>query len=426
MITEVAHWRIVEPAGISGGGAFHVAGTLTAEPVPPGTVEIGVRVIGQSGTFICGSPERDNTGTVLRFSGAHTARPDPGDTLTGGTWRVYHGGVLDLGGPPVQKIGRGVNIRLEGGTLTPFDLRRNEGGITFRAPRTAIQTSGEFTNAAGARLELGEDASLHIQGPATNDGRIGLISDATMTVTGPFTQNASGELLLGAFCTLNIQSGGTIAGSISGHGVINGDLQLQEAASPGSSPGRLSINGSATLTPSATFDAELSGSAAGAFDVLNVSGPVTLDGTLAIILLNGYRPATADTFTIVEAGAVNGRFSNAPHGQRLATADGYGSFLVSYSATGVALGAFGPNPAPLPSAVPQLPAPEILFRNTPEALLSFRIGGTPGRPYLIESSPDLRTWTPYHNATLNSAGAHTAEFPFDAAQSPRFFRARPQ
>lgn len=274
-------------------------------------------------------------------------------------------------------------------------------------------------------MELKDDAAFRVQGAATNHGSLALTTGATMRVDGAFTQSHTGRLSLGNFCELILPGGGTIGGIMAGSaGTITGDVTLPGQTSPGSSPGRLTISGSAAFTPTTVFDAELAGETAGEFDVLNVTGPAVMNGTLAVILLNGYRPAAADTFTIVQAGAMTGSFGNAPHGQRVATVDGYGSFLVSYSATAVVLSAFEANPAPAPSATPQLPAPQILLPESPEPLLSFQLSGTPGRPYLIESSANLQTWTPFHAATLSSSGTLTAEFPFDAATAPRFFRAR--
>jgi len=423
--TTVARWVIRAPAGLSGNGTFRNGGSLIAEPDPPGLVEIGLHLRLLIADFSCGSPDRDNTGTILRFTNTNEARPAPGNALVSGSWTVHRGGVLDLTGPPIGQIGNRATVSLFGGTLTPFAPRQNSGRLHLRSSSVNVQAPGDLENRAGAQLTLEEDATLNVAGACTNHGLFVITTGAEVTVAGPFTQSASGFLEVSALSTLRLQGGGALAGHVGGRGVIIGDVQLPGRTSPGSSPGQLAITGSAALSSASAFEAELSGTAAGQSDLLSVSGAATVDGTLAVILLSGFRPAAADAFTVIQAGTLTGRFANAPHGQRLATVDGYGSFLVSYSGTAVTLSDFAANPNPPPSVLPVLPAPEILFSDTSEPLLSFQLSGSPGRPYRIESSPDLQTWTLFHSAVLPSAGAEAFELPFDTTSHPRlYYRAR--
>ncbi len=69
-------------------------------------------------------------------------------------------------------------------------------------------------------------------------------------------------------------------------------------------------------------------------DYVDVSTTALLAGELQLSLLPGFTPSASDTFTILNApNGIAGVFSNVATGQRLATVDGKGSFLVNYGAT---------------------------------------------------------------------------------------------
>lgn len=100
--------------------------------------------------------------------------------------------------------------------------------------------------------------------------------------------------------------------------------------------------------------AEIGGATPGTFDVVNVSGLAAISGQLHLALLNGFVPATSDTYTVLTtAVGIFGSFSNVANGHRLTTLDSLGSFIVHYGADSpfnpnhVVLSAF--EPAELPS-----------------------------------------------------------------------------
>jgi len=81
------------------------------------------------------------------------------------------------------------------------------------------------------------------------------------------------------------------------------------------------------------------------YDLLNKAdaAQLVLAGTLSVRLINGFTPATGDTFTIVTTQtALGGAFSNIASGQRLNNGDGTGSFIVTYSGNNVVLSSFQP------------------------------------------------------------------------------------
>ncbi len=108
--------------------------------------------------------------------------------------------------------------------------------------------------------------------------------------------------------------------------------------------GRTAFTGTYTLGASASLAMELGGTTqatayqTGQYDYLAVTGSATLAGSLRVSLLPGFTPANSSTFSIFNASAgFTGAFANVAFGQRLATDDGAGSFLVAKSGNAVVL-----------------------------------------------------------------------------------------
>ena len=78
---------------------------------------------------------------------------------------------------------------------------------------------------------------------------------------------------------------------------------------PGDAPGTLNIVGNYIQT--GAFNLDLGGTAAGTFDLLNVTGFANIiGGTLNVTLVNGFFPVANDTFTfLTSGGARTGMFS---------------------------------------------------------------------------------------------------------------------
>lgn len=80
--------------------------------------------------------------------------------------------------------------------------------------------------------------------------------------------------------------------------------------SPGLSPGLLTINGHFNQLPNGVLVIEVTGLAPGQFDVLAVSGDVTLNGTLEVRFLDGFLPKQGDHVDFLQAGGtVSGNFA---------------------------------------------------------------------------------------------------------------------
>ncbi|MGE3817844.1 MAG: putative Ig domain-containing protein, partial [Isosphaeraceae bacterium] len=106
-----------------------------------------------------------------------------------------------------------------------------------------------------------------------------------------------------------------MGGALTGSGVINADVFNGGQVSPGVGIGALTVNGNYTQALTGTLDLELGGLNAGTeFDMLNVSGVATLDGTLHAGLVNGFVPRKGDRLSVVNFGSRVGAFAQLTEG----------------------------------------------------------------------------------------------------------------
>src|SRR5258708_26941932 len=102
----------------------------------------------------------------------------------------------------------------------------------------------------------------------------------------------------------------TATGTLSGTGIVNGNVVMQGTMAPGDSPGTFTINGNYSQDAGGTLDILLGGTAAGQFSVLAVSGLASLDGAVDFTPINGFTPVAGDDFTFLLFGVNSGDFSN--------------------------------------------------------------------------------------------------------------------
>ena len=101
--------------------------------------------------------------------------------------------------------------------------------------------------------------------------------------------------------------GGALSGS--GSVVANVDNTAGQV-DPGAAEtaGVIAITGTYTQGASGALNIDIGGTRSGQFDRLTVSGPVTLDGTLNVGLINGFTPSIGEEFVIVTSSGVSGTF----------------------------------------------------------------------------------------------------------------------
>lgn len=102
------------------------------------------------------------------------------------------------------------------------------------------------------------------------------------------------------------------------------------AARPGSNT--ITLAGEYTQGPAGVLSIEIAGdSASGNYDSLIVGNSAFLGGTLQVKLAESFLPEPDEVYTVLDAFHLGlGSFANGASGQRIADADGRGTFLISY------------------------------------------------------------------------------------------------
>jgi hypothetical protein len=103
------------------------------------------------------------------------------------------------------------------------------------------------------------------------------------------------------------------SGHVGGAGPYTGfgEVKMEGVFSPGNSPAIVNFGGNLSLGPSSTLIMEIGGTTPGTqHDQLNVSGTFTANGTLQIVLINGFVPSVGNTFDLFNAAHFAGNFTS--------------------------------------------------------------------------------------------------------------------
>jgi hypothetical protein len=276
--------------GHPAGATLNISGTLTNTG--------GVFIDNDSTLNIKGNAS--NSGTI--FTGYYYGG---GNTLSvTGTLTNQVSGYLILSGPAAKA------------TLGHLD---NFGYVlvgdgNFVGDGSMLQVNGDLNNFATGAIYV-ESSTLLVNGNLNNFGTL-VIDPSTVTITGTLTNNVGSTFTLTPGDTFN-------AGSVINLGsfALPGGTQLNTTAF--SSAGSTTVSAFATLLVG-TGSAGNAGyyqlangtlgeyiSMAG-FGVIVVDGAAHLDGTLAVLLQNGYNPAVGSTFEFIQftPGDLSGVFAS--------------------------------------------------------------------------------------------------------------------
>jgi hypothetical protein len=189
------------------------------------------------------------------------------------------GGTLAISGTLWSNTG---TMSAVGGRLSLAGTSSNIGSFALGAGSTLNFTSGTLT--LGAASSVSGDGNVLFSGGTT-------FIDGTVAATGGIM------ILSGA----TVSGFGTLMGNVSNAGQIN----------PGriGRAGVLTIIGNYTQVMTGILTFEIGGLTAGSdFDQLSVSGQATLDGTVIVSLINGFRPNPGDGFSILTFVSHSGDF----------------------------------------------------------------------------------------------------------------------
>jgi T5SS/PEP-CTERM-associated repeat protein len=229
------------------------------------TIEAGAHV--SSLQAILGRDDEFSTGTVT-VTGA------------GSTWTS---GLLDVGfaGSGVLNITGGGSI--SNGFANVGTHSGARGDVVVDGLGSTWTVMAELTIGAGA-LGGPEDTLIVSDGGAVSAG--GLIVNPGGTVAG----------------------NGTLSAFVVNHGVVSPGLN--PGALAGVSPGPLDVDGNYRQEAEGRLTIRLGGASPGSgFDQLQVTGAVTLNGTLSVAFANAFIPSAGNVFDILDWGSLTGAFS---------------------------------------------------------------------------------------------------------------------
>jgi T5SS/PEP-CTERM-associated repeat protein len=231
-----------------------------------------------------------------------------------------------------------------GGAVVSSDGFIGYSGFGYSGSNNNVLVSGSgslWTN--GSSLYVGDSGSSGNSLVVNNGGTV-VASNMVVAPNNVVSLNG-GNLIIAD--SLLISNNAVLKGS----GMIRANLTLAGTLAPGNSAGAITNFGNLTLQSSAVLQFELGGTTQGSeYDfILVTNGVATLDGLLQVSFLNGFETnvLSSDVFTLLTADStLSGSFTNVLSGQRLMTAGGEGSFLVSYGDNNLVLSDYQVIPEP--------------------------------------------------------------------------------
>ena len=168
-----------------------------------------------------------------------------------------------------------------------------------------------LADGAGSQVDLSAMQQVLYQHNYQGSSQIKTTNQGAVTLSANTTSLADVDVIADTGTTITV---GTLVldavSTISGTGTIHGHVQNAGQAKPGTAVGVLTIDGDYTQTATGSFNVELGGIIPGAgYDRLVVTGTATLDGTLSLSTINSFTPQLGQSFQVLSANAVSGRFT---------------------------------------------------------------------------------------------------------------------
>ena len=162
---------------------------------------------------------------------------------------------------------------------------------TANVNSSGLVVNDQFTVGGGIDLTGSSEAIVNgvLTSPVVN---VNNVSSLIVNIAGTVAANVNvgPSALLALFGAIN--GNVTNAGIFQGTGVANGNVNNGGLVSPGTSIGKLTINGNYAQNASGTLRIEVAGSSPGQFDVLAVSGQASLAGTVQLVRVGGFNHTT--------------------------------------------------------------------------------------------------------------------------------------
>lgn len=317
---------------------YEAPSTLTLN----GTLDItdpGGTVGGDDGFTVVGSSSGATGQLTINAGGSYSSSAQ----LQLGALAGSHGTVtINTGGSAISRLaasspsgaagnvgrdGTGI-MNIAGGLWNCLDGALNVGFNAGSSGTMNITNAGSALSIGGSiGRSAGSNGNVLIDGPG---------SDWTSAATLNIGMAGTGSLTLvngGLAAAPAMQIGAT--GTVGGTGTLNGSVNNGGMLTPGDVPGPadiglLTIIGALTQSASGKTVVDISGTAVGQRDRMQVSTSASLAGTLQINLIGGFIPSPGQEFQIITAGSVSGTFGDL-------TGPGSGYLEAVYGASNVTL-----------------------------------------------------------------------------------------
>jgi phage baseplate assembly protein gpV len=357
------------------GGAIFISSGLkignTAAAANPQAASAVVEFAGGAHTFegentVTGDGSLRVAGATLSLDGTLSAQNmELAAGMVQGTGTLSISGRLDWTGGEMQGVGlseiaAGATMNVTGNASKMLRARTltNRGTLNMAGTIFSVADGATLNNAATGILDLKADGSMQASGAAstfTNAGTLRKSAGAgtalfaaginftnsgtveaqagKLEFASDYTQSAGTTRLNGG----NIAAGGPFniaGGSLVGVGTVFANVSNAGVVAPGASPGSLTVSGNYTQMSAGVLNIEIGGPLAGTqHDSLVVTGMASLTGKLNLSLVNGYMPADASAFQVMQYASRAGEF------EQVMGADlGNGrTFALSYGAKSLAV-----------------------------------------------------------------------------------------
>jgi hypothetical protein len=313
-------------SSITGAGQLKVSGgfssTLAGLVNVSGSNTFSGGLVTFTGNTICTNNTLTISGGTANFSGTGLVSPSVLNFTSGGlggsgmvtvnSVMNWTGGTMSGSGRTIIPVGATLNAAVPGGVSLNGRTLENGGTVLWTGAGFLTMNNGAvITNRAGALFEMQNAISTIVQ------SGVGRFDNA-----GTFRKSVNPGTII---FNVSFNNSGTV------------DIRS----------GILSANVGYASSPNARLNCALSGTTPGTgYGQLQVAGAVTLNGALGVELINGFIPATNNSFTVLTAGTRNGTFVNFFYPSNAVT------MLLSNTANSVLVRVtdvfIAPQPAPVP------------------------------------------------------------------------------
>jgi len=295
---------------ISNGGAMTIGGNFNVGGLTQ--LNAGSMTVNGDVTICCGDVGSDmvvSNGSALKVHGSLTLAEGLVNFLAvSGSAATVDGDLNNLGRAGDSMFGGRVSITNGAAVNVHGNLKSTSEAAPFELSGGSALVVGHSLNNSGS-LNILQGSTALVNGSVNNSGDIQIDHTSVVTARSGYTQTAGNTVVDGL---LNAQGHGAnfLGGTLSGTGIVNGNVIMGGMLMPGDPTGGLTIVGNYTQMHTGTLVEEVGWLSGFSFDPLFVMGNAKLDGTLDIKSMLGYFPGTGDSFILMLFNSSTGTFSN--------------------------------------------------------------------------------------------------------------------